>query len=137
MIYLWIYLHYACIYKSYFCYTGKNKHTMTIILIENLLIVMIKIHCHTDYGCQFTYLYWFFFLLETLHYGIMNWRLYLTVTWILQCWRTGVFTCFVSDDMTHFRPGCTSGTVNAGLSLDPQGHPIFQRQRKTLSRKCY
>lgn len=44
MIYLWIYLHYTCIYKSYFCYTGKNKHTMTIILIENLLIVMIKIH---------------------------------------------------------------------------------------------
>lgn len=57
MIYLWIYLHYTCIYKSYFCYTGKNKHTMTIILIENLLIMMIKIHCHTDYGCQFTYLY--------------------------------------------------------------------------------
>lgn len=82
-------------------------------------------------------LIFFFFLLETLHYGIMNWRLNLTVTWILQCWRTGVFTCFVSDDMTHFRPGCTSGTVNAGLSLDPQGHPIFQRQRKTLSRKCY
>lgn len=50
MIYLWIYLHYTCIYKSYFCYTGKNKHTMTIILIKNLLIVMIKIHCHTDFN---------------------------------------------------------------------------------------
>lgn len=53
MIYFWIYLYYICIgiYKLYFCYIGKNKYIMIIILIENLLIVMIKIYCYIGYGC--------------------------------------------------------------------------------------